>query len=64
MRTNIVIDDALMNEALKVSGAKTKREAVELALKVMIRLKRQAEIKAYRGKLHWDGDLDGSRSSS
>jgi Arc/MetJ family transcription regulator len=64
MRTNIVIDDALMNEALKVSGAKTKREAVELALKAMIRLKRQAEIKAYRGKLRWDGDLDGSRSSA
>jgi Arc/MetJ family transcription regulator len=64
MRTNIVIDDALMNEALKVSGAKTKREAVELALKAMIRLKRQAEIKAYRGKLHWDGDLDVSRSSA
>lgn len=64
MRTNIVIDDALMEEALKASGARTKREAVELALKAMIRLKRQAEIKAFRGKLHWEGDLDASRSSS
>jgi len=63
MRTNIVIDDALMDEALRVSGAKTKREAVELALRSLIRLKRQAEIKAYRGKLHWEGDLEASRSS-
>lgn len=64
MRTNIVIDDVLMTEALNVTGAKTKREAVELALRTLIRLYRQGELKAYRGKLHWEGDLEKSRSSS
>ena len=57
MRTNIVIDDALMQDVLKVTGLKTKREAVELGLKTLLRLKKQESIKAFRGKLHWDGDL-------
>ena len=62
MRTNIVIDDALMREVLKLTGLKTKREAVELGLKTLIRLKKQEKIRAYRGKLRWDGDLDDMRS--
>ena len=61
MRTNIVIDDALMNDALKLTGLKTKREAVEMGLKTLIRLKKQEAIKNYRGKLHWEGDLDEMR---
>ncbi|MBS3934174.1 MAG: type II toxin-antitoxin system VapB family antitoxin [Truepera sp.] len=61
MRTNIVIDDALMAEALRVSGLKTKREAVELGLKALIRLKRQERIKEFRGKLAWEGDLEAMR---
>jgi Arc/MetJ family transcription regulator len=61
MRTNIVIDDALMKEALKATGLKTKREAVELGLRTLIRLKQQEEIKRYRGKLAWEGDLDAMR---
>ena len=62
MRTNIVIDDALMDDVLKLTGLKTKREAVELGLKTLIRLKRQEEIRRFRGKLHWDGDLDQMRT--
>jgi Arc/MetJ family transcription regulator len=57
MRTNIVIDDDLMDQALKATGVKTKKEAVELGLKTLIRLKKQAEIRKYRGKLPWTGDL-------
>ncbi len=61
MRTNIVIDDQLMIEALQASGAGTKREAVELGLKTLIRLKQQERIKNLRGNLHWQGDLDDLR---
>lgn len=62
MRTNIVIDDSLMNDALQVTGLKTKKEAVELALKTLIRLKKQEEIKKFKGKLKWEGDLDSMRT--
>jgi Arc/MetJ family transcription regulator len=62
MRTNIVIDDDLMADAMRASGAKTKREAVELGLKTLLRLRRQEEIRGYRGKLPWSGDLDAMRS--
>jgi Arc/MetJ family transcription regulator len=61
MRTNIVIDDDLMRDALKVTGLKTKREAVELGLRTLIRLRKQEEVKKFRGKLHWEGDLDAQR---
>lgn len=63
MRTNIVIDDTLMKRALKATGLKTKREVVEVGLKTLIRLQRQAEIKRFRGKLVWEGDLAGSRAA-
>ena len=61
MRTNIVIDDALMADAIAATGAQTKREVVELGLKALVRLRDQAGIKAFRGKLGWDGDLDAMR---
>ena len=61
MRTNIVIDDQLMSEAMKASGAQTKREAVEMGLKTLLRLSRQAELRTLRGKLDWCGDLDEMR---
>ncbi len=64
MRTNIVIDDTLMENALKLTGLKTKREAVELTLKLLIKLKRQEQIKQYRGKLTWEGDLDELRTEA
>ena len=63
MRTNIVIDDNLMEEAIKLTGAKTKKEAVELGLKMLVRIKSQEKIRAYRGKLKWEGDLDDMRSN-
>jgi Arc/MetJ family transcription regulator len=62
VRTNIVIDDKLMREALRATGLKTKREAVELGLRTLLRLNRQMEIRRFRGKLDWRGDLDAMRS--
>ena len=61
MRTNIVIDDEPMAEVLRLTGAKTKREAVELGLKTLIRLKKQSRLRKFRGKLLWKGDLDAMR---
>ena len=63
MRTNIVIDDDLMKEALKATGLKTKKEAVELGLRTLIRLKKQAAIKGFRGRLRWEGNLAESRTT-
>jgi Arc/MetJ family transcription regulator len=62
MRTNIEIDDTLMSDALAMSGARTKKEAVELGLKALIRLKKQERIKQFKGKLRWEGDLEGMRA--
>ena len=64
MRTNIVIDDALMDDALKATGLKTKREAVELGLRTLLRLRRQEDIRRFRGKLAWEGDLEAMRSDA
>ncbi|HSA60733.1 MAG TPA: type II toxin-antitoxin system VapB family antitoxin [Nitrospiraceae bacterium] len=64
MRTNIVIDDKLMRETLRATGLKTKREAVEEGLRTLLRLKRQAAIRRFRGKLDWQGDLNAMRSDS
>ncbi|MEJ7623592.1 MAG: type II toxin-antitoxin system VapB family antitoxin [Pyrinomonadaceae bacterium] len=61
MRTNIVIDDGLMNQALKATGLRTKREAVELGLKTLLRLKKQEGFRKLRGKIDWQGDLDAMR---
>ncbi len=61
VRTNIVIDDALMRAALQVTGLKTKREAVEEGLKTLLRLARQEEIRSFRGRLDWQGDLEAMR---
>lgn len=63
MRTNIVIDDALMEEALKLTGLATKREAVELALRTLVKLRRQQDIRKFRGKLQWEGNLDEMRGA-
>jgi len=58
MRTNVVLDDELMASALKVSGLKTKKDAIEEGLRLLIQVKSQKEIKRYRGKLKWSGNLD------
>ena len=62
MRTNIVIDDKLMRDALRATGLKTKREAVEEGLRTLLRLKKQAGIRRFRGKMDWQGDLNAMRS--
>lgn len=62
MRTNVVIDDDLMDEALKVSQLKTKKDAVEEGLKLLVQRKKQENIKNLRGKLHWTGDLEDMRT--
>ncbi len=62
MRTNIDIDDALMVKAMTLSGYKTKRETVEAALELLVRLKSQEAIRAARGRLRWEGDLDEMRA--
>ncbi len=61
MRTNIVIDDNLMTEAIKISGCKTKKAVVEESLKLLIQINKQESIKKLRGKLKWTGDLEKMR---
>ena len=64
MRANIEIDDKMMADALRATGVKTKREAVELGLRTLVRLGKQSQIRRYRGKLAWEGDLDAMRTDS
>jgi len=61
VRTNVEIDDDLMDEAMKLSGLTTKRETVEAGLRVLVQLKRQQNIRSYRGKLRWEGNLEQVR---
>ena len=61
MRTNIVIDDDLMADAIKATGLSTKKEVVEQGLKLIIKRKQQQAIRQLRGKLQWEGDLDEMR---
>jgi Arc/MetJ family transcription regulator len=61
MRTNIDIDDDLMREAMRVSGAATKRAAVEQGLRLLIDVRGQRAIRRLRGKVKWTGDLEASR---
>ena len=61
MRTNIVIDDELMNEAMTLSQIKTKKAVVETGLKLLVQIKKQEKVKSLRGKLKWDGDLNAMR---
>ncbi len=61
MRTNIVIDDELMTNALKASGLKTKKDVVEQGLKLLIKRDEQQAIRELRGQITWEGDLDEMR---
>lgn len=62
MRTNIDIDDDLMEQAMKATNLKTKKETVEMGLKTLVMLQQQAEIRKFRGKLAWTGNLDELRA--
>jgi Arc/MetJ family transcription regulator len=64
MRTNIVIDDNLMTNALKATGLKTKRDVVEQGLKLIILRKNQQAIRELRGKIKWEENLDEMRTNS
>ena len=61
MRTNVVINDDLMESALKTSGIKTKKEVIEEGLKLLVQMKNQEKIKKFRGKLKWTGSLEEMR---
>jgi Arc/MetJ family transcription regulator len=61
MRTNIEIDDEVMREAQRLTGARTKREAVDLALRELVARHRRLGILELRGRVHWEGDLEASR---
>ena len=61
MRTNIVIDDSLMAEAMRLSCIKTKKGVIDQALRLLVQIKRQEAVRQLKGKLHWDGDLEKMR---
>jgi Arc/MetJ family transcription regulator len=61
MRTNIEIDDQLMRQAMRSSGAKTKRATVEAGLRLLVQVRGQAGIRRLRGKIKWQGHLDESQ---
>ena len=62
MRTNVILDDDLVRSALRLSGFKTKKKAIEEGLKLLIQLNRQKKVKSFRGKLRWAGDLNKMRA--
>ena len=62
MRTTIEIDDKLLGDALKATGASTKREVVELGLRILVQLRGQEQARELRGKITWDGDLRAMRT--
>lgn len=64
MRTNIVIDDDLMANALKATGLKTKRDVVEQGLKLIVLRQNQQAIRGLRGKIKWEGSLDEMRANN
>ena len=61
MRTNIVLDDTLVNRAKQLTGIRTKREVIDAALRTLVRLHEQSSARALRGKLHWEGNLEELR---
>ncbi len=62
MRTNIDIDEGVVREVQRVTGARTKREAVDIALRELLARRRRADILRIRGKVRWEGDLESSRA--
>ncbi len=62
MRTNIVIDDRLIEQAMKATGLRTKREVVQAGLEMLVQVKAQTSIRRLRGKVRWEGKLDEMRA--
>jgi Arc/MetJ family transcription regulator len=63
MRIDFEIDDKLMRDALQATGLETEQEVVEHALRTLLRIKKQAELRDLRGKVEWRGDLDQMRTT-
>ena len=61
MRTTIFLDDDLLKRVQPLTGLRTKRELIDIALHTLVRLHEQSPASDLRGKLHWEGDLDESR---
>ena len=61
MRTNIVIDDRLMQQAMQATGLSTKKSVVEAGLHLLIQVKAQTGLRRLRGKVSWEGNLDDMR---
>ena len=61
MRTNIVLNESLVNDAMKLSGLKTKKSVIEEALKLFVSIQKQTRLKSLKGKLKWEGNLDEMR---
>ena len=63
MRTNVVLDQALVDRAKTLTGIKTTRAVVDEALRMLIQLREQGDVRDLRGRLHWEGDLAALRES-
>ena len=61
MRTNIDLDDELIDKAQRLTGIKTKKGVIQEALITLIRLQEQSQVRSLRGKLRWEGNLDEQR---
>jgi Arc/MetJ family transcription regulator len=62
VRTNIVIDDRLMRQAMTASRLTTKRAVVEEGLRLLVQLRAQSRIRQLRGKVKWEGRLERTRA--
>ena len=63
MRTNVVIDDKLMNQALHSSGCRTKKATIELGLRLLVQINSQKKLRQLKGKINWEGDLEEMRGA-
>jgi Arc/MetJ family transcription regulator len=61
MRTNVVIDDKLMSLALRLSGCRTKKAAIETGLRLLVQVNSQKKLRSLKGKVAWEGDLERMR---
>jgi Arc/MetJ family transcription regulator len=61
VRTNVVIDDKLMSRALRSSGCRTKRSAIESGLRLLVQVNSQKKLRLLKGKIAWEGDLEDMR---
>lgn len=61
VRTNVILDEELINKALNLGGYKTKKAAIEAGLRLVVQINSQKRLRALRGKVTWEGDLDAMR---